>query len=138
MNDMIQNLQAAGLNPTIIDENTDMSTLDTQDAAPSQTSIERFMFGAKALQKAVAKAAASDEALFNQRVEIQQLRDDVTKALNGEGDFDTASKAFKVANNKLDKMIDARDATLRDAKAGVDALRRALDAVADDLRDLED
>lgn len=138
MNDMIQNLQAAGLNPIIIDENTDMSTLDTQDAAPSQTSIERFMFGAKALQKAVAKAAASDEALFNQRLEIQQLRDNVTKALSGEGDFDAASKAFKVANNKLDKMIDTRDATLRDAKAGVDALRRALDAVADDLRDLED
>jgi len=138
MNDMIQNLQAAGLNPIIIDENTDMSTLDTQAAAPSQTSIERFMFGAKALQKAIAKTGASDEALFNQRVEIQQLRDDVTKALNGEGDFDAASKAFKAANNKLDKMIDARDATLRDAKAGVDALRRALDAVADELRDLED
>ena len=140
MNDLIQNLQASGLNPIIIDENTDMSTLPTLNtpATPAQSSIERFAFGAKALQKAMAKADASDTALFNQRVEIQKLRDAVTDALAGDGDFDAASKAFKAANNKLDKLIDARDSVLKDAKAGVDALRRALDAVADDLRDLED
>lgn len=115
---------------------TDATAIDT--AAVAQTPIERFMFGAKCLQKAMVKTTASDEVMFNQRVEIQQLRDAVTDALNGKGDFDAASKAFKAANNKLDKMIDARDAALRDAKAGVDALRRALDAVADDLRDLED
>lgn len=137
MNDMIQNLQAAGLNPIIIDENTDMSTLPTLNT-PTETPIDRFMAGAKFLQKSVAKAATSDEVLFAQRLEIQKLRDDVTKALGGEGDFDAASKAFKAANNKLDKLLDARDATLRSAKEGVDALRRALDAVADDLRDLED
>ena len=135
MNDMIQNLQAAGLNPITINENTDMNDLPT---ATAETSIDRFMLGAKALQKAVARAAASDEALFNQRLEIQQLREAVTDALAGNGDFDAASKAFKAANNKLDKLIDARNSNLASAKAGVDALRRALDAVADDLRDLED
>ena len=135
MNDMIQNLQAAGLNPITIDENTAMNDLPT---ATTETSIDRFMLGAKALQKAVARAAASDEALFNQRLEIQQLREAVTDALAGNGDFDAASKAFKAANNKLDKLIDARNANLANAKAGVDALRRALDTVADDLRDLED
>ena len=135
MNDMIQNLQAAGLNPITINENTDMNDLPT---ATAETSIDRFMLGAKALQKAVARAAASDETLFNQRLEIQQLREAVTSALAGNGDFDAASKAFKAANNKLDKLIDARNSNLASAKAGVDALRRALDAVADDLRDLED
>lgn len=135
MNDMIQNLQAAGLNPITINENTDMNDLPT---ATAETSIDRFMLGAKALQKAVARAAASDETLFNQRLEIQQLREAVTDALAGNGDFDAASKAFKAANNKLDKLIDARNSNLASAKAGVDALRRALDAVADDLRDLED
>ena len=135
MNDMIQNLQAAGLNPITIDESTDMNNLPT---ATAETAIDRFMLGAKALQKAVARAAASDEALFNQRLEIQQLREAVTDALAGNGDFDAASKAFKAANNKLDKLIDARNSNLANAKAGVDALRRALDAVADDLRDLED
>lgn len=135
MNDMIQNLQAAGLNPITIDENTAMNNLS---AATTETAIDRFMLGAKALQKAVARATASDETLFNQRLEIQQLREAVTAALAGNGDFDAASKAFKAANNKLDKLIDARNANLANAKAGVDALRRALDAVADDLRDLED
>ena len=135
MNDMIQNLQAAGLNPITIDESTDMNDLPT---ATAETAIDRFMLGAKALQKAVARATASDETLFNQRLEIQQLRETVTAALAGNGDFDAASKAFKAANNKLDKLIDARNANLANAKAGVDALRRALDAVADDLRDLED
>lgn len=135
MNDMIQNLQAAGLNPITIDENTAMNDLPT---ATTETAIDRFMQGAKALQKAVARAVASDETLFNQRLEIQQLREAVTNALAGNGDFDTASKAFKAANNKLDKLIDARNSNLANAKAGVDALRRALDAVADDLRDLED
>lgn len=115
---------------------TDATAVDS--AAVVQTAIERFMFGAKCLQKAMTKASGSDETLFNQRLEIQQLRDDVSKALAGDGDFDAASRAFKAANNKLDKLIDARDATLKDAKAGIDALRRALDAVADDLRDLED
>lgn len=135
MNDMIQNLQAAGLNPITIDENTAMNDLPT---ATTETAIDRFMLGAKALQKAVARAVASDETLFNQRLEIQQLRETVTAALAGNGDFDAASKAFKAANNKLDKLIDARNSNLGNAKAGVDALRRALDAVADDLRDLED
>lgn len=135
MNDMIQNLQAAGLNPITIDESTDMNDLPT---ATAETAIDRFMLGAKALQKAVARAVASDETLFNQRLEIQQLRETVTAALVGNGDFDAASKAFKAANNKLDKLIDARNSNLGNAKAGVDALRRALDAVADDLRDLED
>lgn len=135
MNDMIQNLQAAGLNPITIDESTDMNDLPT---ATAETAIDRFMLGAKALQKAVARATASDETLFNQRLEIQQLRETVTAALAGNGDFDAASKAFKAANNKLDKLIDARNSNLGNAKTGVDALRRALDAVADDLRDLED
>lgn len=118
-------------------------TLNTTDATavdttPVQTAIERFMFGAKCLQKAMTKADASDSVLAAQRAEVKTLREKVSAALNGEGDFDAESKAFKAANNKLDKLMDGRESTLRDAKAGIDSLRRALDAVADDLRELED
>lgn len=121
---------------------TDM-TLNTANATAAdatavlQTPIERFMFGAKCLQKAMAKTDASDDVLAAQRAEVKTLREKVSAALNGDGDFDAAGKAFKVANNKLDKLLDARESALRDAKAGVDALRRALDALADDLRELE-
>lgn len=121
---------------------TPMTDIDTTDAVTTDTivvpTVDRFAAGAKALQKAFAKAGSADDLLFNQRLEIQQLRDSVSEALNGNGDFDAASKAFKASNNKLDKMIDARDATLRDAKAGITALRGALDDLYAELLDLED
>lgn len=140
MNALTQALQASGLNPTILDENTDMSTLPTlnADATPEQSQIDRFAFGAKMLQKAFAKAATGDQALADQRAETKMLRDMVTKALDGNGDFDAASKAFKAASNKLDKLIDARNSNIKDAKAGVDALQTALSALKIELEALED
>lgn len=118
-------------------------TLNTTDAVAVQTAevvatpIDKFLAGAKALHKAFTKITASEEALFDQRLEVQQLREAVTDALAGKGDFDAASKAFKQGNNKLDKLIDANTGSLDNAKAGVDAMRRALDDLADDLRAME-
>ena len=52
MNSLTQNLQAAGLNPIVIDENTDMSTLPTPDTENAvETAISRFLNGAKALEE---------------------------------------------------------------------------------------
>lgn len=117
-----------------------LNTTDATEVAVAEaiaTPVDKFLAGAKALHKAFAKIAASEEALFDQRLEVQQLREAVTDALAGKGDFDAASKAFKQGNNKLDKLIDANTSSLDNAKAGVDALRRALDDLADDLRAME-
>lgn len=121
---------------------TDMNlnTADATEVAAAEvlvTPIDKFLAGSKALHKAFAKIAAGEETLSNQRIIVQQLREDVTAALNGKGDFDEASKAFKQGNNKLDKMMDANTATLNSALAGVDALRQALDDLEDDLRSME-
>lgn len=114
-----------------------MTDTNMQTTNNAETTISRFLNGAKALGKAFAKIEGADQALFDQRVETQQCREAVSAALAGDGDFDAASKAFKVANNKLDKLMDAGNGALANARAGVDALRRALDALADDLSAME-
>ena len=121
---------------------TDMNlnTTDATEVAATEalvTPIDKFLAGAKALHKAFAKIAGAEDALTDQRIIVQQLREDVSAALNGTGNFDEASKAFKQGNNKLDKMLDANTAALNSALAGVDALRQALDGLKDDLRAME-
>lgn len=118
-------------------------TLNTENATQVANSdvtlsnIERFLAGAKSLSKAFAKINSADQALFDQRLEVQQHKEAVSAALNGTGDFDAATRAFRAANNKLDKLLDANDSSLKSALAGIDALRRALDGLADDLRAAE-
>lgn len=121
---------------------TDMTlnTTDVTEVAATEvlaTPIDKFLAGAKALHKAFAKIASGEDALTDQRIVVQQLREDVTAALNGTGNFDEASKAFKQGNNKLDKMMDANTATLNSALVGINALRFALDDLEDDLRSME-
>ncbi len=121
---------------------TDMNlnTTDAIEVAATEvltTPIDKFLAGSKSLHKAFAKITAGEETLSNQRIVVQQLREDVTAALNGKGDFDEASKAFKQGNNKLDKMMDANSATLKSALIGINALRFALDDLEDDLRSME-
>lgn len=121
---------------------TDMNlnTADATEVAATEvltTPIDKFLAGSKSLHKAFAKIAAGEETLSNQRIVVQQLREDVTAALNGKGDFDEASKAFKQGNNKLDKLMDANSATLKSALIGINALRFALDDLEDDLRMME-
>lgn len=123
---------------------TDLNvTLDATTATPAtlgqeMTAVEKLLFASRAIAGSIKKVEAADENTFNQRVAVQQLRDDVTAALAGDGDFDAASKAFKAGNNKLDRLIDNRDSMLSGAKAGVKAIRDLLDSVSDQLRDMED
>lgn len=123
---------------------TDLNvTLDTATAIPAtltpeMSAVEKLLFASRAIAGSIKKVEAADENTFNQRVAVQQLRDDVTAALAGDGDFDAASKAFKAGNNKLDRLIDNRDSMLSGAKAGVKAIRDLLDSVSDQLRDMED
>ena len=123
---------------------TDLNvTLDTTTATPAtltpeMSAVEKLLFASRAIAGSIKKVEAADENTFNQRVAVQQLRDDVTAALAGDGDFDAASKAFKAGNNKLDRLIDSRDSMLSGAKAGVKAIRDLLDSVSDQLRDMED
>lgn len=121
---------------------TDMNlnTTDATEVAATEaltTPIDKFLAGSKSLHKAFTKITAGEETLSNQRIVVQQLREDVTAALNGKGDFDEASKAFKQGNNKLDKLMDANSATLKSALIGINALRFALDDLEDDLRVME-
>lgn len=123
---------------------TDLNvTLDTTTATPAtltpeMSAVEKLLFASRSIAGSIKKVEAADENTFNQRVAVQQLRDDVTAALAGDGDFDAASKAFKAGNNKLDRLIDSRDSMLSGAKAGVKAIRDLLDSVSDQLRDMED
>jgi hypothetical protein len=100
--------------------------------------VEKLLFASRAIAGSIKKVEAADESTFDQRLAVQQLRDDVTAALSGTGDFDAASRAFKAGNNKLDRLIDTRESMLSGAKAGVKAIRDLLDAVSDQLRALED
>lgn len=119
-----------------------MTDIDTTNATEATDSTvvslpERFFAGSKALVKLFAKLDLSDDLLRDQRKEVQARREDVTAAMAGNGDFAAASKAFQKVNNQLDKLLDNRNALIGSARAGVDALRRALDELSDELNRLE-
>lgn len=116
----------------------DTATVTPATLTPEMSAVEKLLFASRSIAGSIKKVEAADENTFNQRVAVQQLRDDVTAALAGDGDFDAASKAFKAGNNKLDRLIDNRDSMLSGAKAGVKAIRDLLDSVSDQLRDMED
>lgn len=116
----------------------DTATVTPATLTPEMSAVEKLLFASRSIAGSIKKVEAADENTFNQRVAVQQLRDDVTAALAGNGDFDAASKAFKAGNNKLDRLIDNRDSMLSGAKAGVKAIRDLLDSVSDQLRDMED
>ena len=129
MTTLMQNLAATGLNPIIIDENTDMTTLPSV-ANP----IDDLAAGAKALVKALNNIGQSAANVKTQREVVTKLRVDIARALDAGGEgFDAASKAYKSANNKLDKLIDASESSVDHARAGICALRAVLDTLEDSL-----
>lgn len=120
---------------------TDLNTATATEVPAAEvapTAIEKLLAGSKVLAKLVDKVNQIDAATADQRLEVQMIKEEVTAALSGQGDFAAASKAFQVANNKLDKLLEARESALSSAKLGQKALRDHLDAVADQLRALED
>lgn len=139
MNDMTQAIDALdtiGLNPIILDENTDVNALTTLPAEitevdtelNAQTTIGKVQLAAKLLGKGFAKLGK----ITANMAELEALRDTTKQqvadamAAGGIG-FDAASKAFRQANNKFDKALDNRDAQLNDLDAGIGALRSLLD-----------
>lgn len=129
-------LTAAGLTPIIIDENTDMNAITEipsdiieVDNALAQTSlIDKVQLAAKLLGKGFAKL----DKIAVTMAELEALRDETKQqvadamAAGGIG-FDAASKAFRQANNKFDRVLDTRTAQLNDLNAGIAALRGLLD-----------
>lgn len=122
--------------PPIIDENTDMNAIadipaeitEADATLATQTTIDKVQFAAKMLGKGFAKLDKIELALAelgDARKAAQQRVTDVMAA-GGEG-FDEASRAFKQANNKFDRALDARTAKLNDLNAGIAALRGLLD-----------
>lgn len=119
--------------------NTANATEATLDVAvvPTVTNLDRFLAGTKSLQRAMLKAKQSEPLLATARLEIAVLKDQVTAALSGTGDFDATSRAFKAAATKLDKLMEANELAIGTARAGVNALKSALGGLGDDIDDLE-
>ena len=129
-------LTAAGLTPIIIDENTDMNVLTTLPAEitevdaelNAQATIDKVQLATKLLGKGFAKL----DKIAVTMAELEALRDETKQqvadamAAGGIG-FDAASKAFRQANNKFDRVLDTRTAQLNDLNAGIAALRGLLD-----------
>lgn len=143
MNDMIADLNAAGLSPIIIDENTAMDSLAILNSTaateqPTDIAIDRVQLAAKLLGKGFAKLEKIDMTLAElgyARKAAQQRVTDVMLA-GGEG-FDEASRAFKQANNKFDKALDARDVQLADITVGIHAMYSLLKELEGDVEMLK-
>lgn len=139
---LIDNLSAAGLTAVVIDENTDMDSLPTLNAAPApanpvQKPLENLALMARTLNRSLSRACGMDTDITNQRTTVLIARNDVTRAMTEGGDFDASSRAFKQANNKLDRMIEAREVLLANAKADIRVLRGLLDELDDEIATLE-
>ena len=146
---LTDDLTAAGLSPVIIDENTDMNALTDIPAEiieagaalaeqPTDIAIDRVQLAAKLLGKGFAKLEKIDLTLAElgyARKTAQQRVTDVMLA-GGEG-FDEASRAFKQANNKFDRALDARETQLSDITVGIYTLRSLLNELEGDVEMLK-
>lgn len=121
---------------SLYDNNDDLAVSDaTTNAATENPAIQdQVATGVKALLKAVKRIDASAQAVADQRALVAQLRDDITRALDAGGDgFDAAGRAYKSANNKLDRLMDSNAAAIGFAKDGIEAVRKLLDQLEADL-----
>ena len=111
----------------------------TATAAPSPvvSPAARMLLAAKLVNTTIGKIAALDDALADQRIVVQVAKEDVTTALTTGKDFDAASKAFKVSNTKLDKMLESRETLVSNAQKDLDAVRDTLAEVSAQLRSLD-
>lgn len=104
-------------------------------ASPS----DRLLIAAKLVARTVARATALDGQLADQTIAVSVTKQRVTEALtNGGAGFDDASRAFKQANNKLDKLLESRESLVGTAQLDLDAARDTIAAVQAQLRGLSD
>ena len=102
------------------------------------TPSDRLLLAAKLVAKSLAKVTLLDDQLADQTIALSTTKQRVTEALsNGGTGFDDASRAFKAANNKLDKTLESREAVVRTAQLDLDAVRDTLAAVQAQLHSLE-
>lgn len=118
---------------------TTMNQIDTTNAVAAvvATPADTLMLAAKLVARSVAKIAAVDDQLAAQQVLVQGAKDKVAAALAGDGSFDDAGRVFKAANNKLDKLLETREALVSNANADLDAVRDQIAAVQAQLRALD-
>lgn len=125
---------------TDLNVNTDLTTA-TEVAADVPAVLapsDRLLLAAKLVFKSLAKVTLLDDQLADQTIALSTTKQRVTEALsNGGTGFDDASRAFKAANNKLDKLLESREAVVRTAQLDLDAVRDTLAAVQAQLRSLE-
>lgn len=118
---------------------TTLTDIDTTNAvaATVATPADTLMLAAKLVAKTVAKIAATDNLLADQQLAVQAAKQKVSDALAGNGSFDDAGRVFKAANNKLDKLLETREALVGNANADLDAVRDQIAAVQAQLRALD-
>ncbi|KII34893.1 hypothetical protein NL64_06445 [Pseudomonas fluorescens] len=127
MNDLTLNTE----NATEID--TDATTTAVV-LAPS----DRLLLAAKLVSKSLAKVMLLDEQLADQTIAVSTAKQRVTETLaNGGTGFDEAGRVFKAANNKLDKLLESREAVVRTAQLDLDATRDSIAGVQALLHSLE-
>ena len=118
---------------------TTLNDINTTNAvaATVATPADTLMLAAKLVAKTVAKIAATDDLLAAQQVLVQGAKEKVAAALAGDGSFDDACRVFKAANNKLDKLLETREALVSNANADLDAVRDQIAAVQAQIRALD-
>jgi hypothetical protein len=127
---------------TDLNLNTDLTTATEVAVADVAVTVlapsDRLLLAAKLVAKSLAKVTLLDDQLADQTIALSTTKQRVTEALsNGGTGFDDASRAFKAANNKLDKLLEAREATVRTAQLDLDAVRDTLATVQAQLHSLE-
>jgi len=118
---------------------TTLTDIDTTNAVAATVAnpADTLMLAAKLVAKTVTKIAATDDLLAAQQLAVQAAKQKVSDALAGNGNFDDAGRVFKAANNKLDKLLETREALVSNANADLDAVRDQIAAVQAQLRALD-
>jgi hypothetical protein len=101
------------------------------------TTAHTLLTAATVVSRAMAKIHNLDEASTEARNMISRTKRAVADALDGDGDFDAASRTFKAANNKLDKLLEQRESLATNLAADLDAASAALAAVTADIRQMD-
>ena len=115
------------------------NAVETSVVEITQAPSDRMLLAAKLVAKSLAKVTLLDDQLADQTIALSSTKQRVTEALtNGGTGFDDASRAFKQANNKLDKLLESRELVVRTAQLDLDAIRDTLAAVQAQLRGLSD
>lgn len=116
--------------------NTDVNDATEVVIAPPS---DRLLLASKLVARTVARVTALDGQLADQTIALATTKQRVTEALaNGGTGFDDASRAFKQANNKLDKLLESRESLVGTAQLDLDAARDTIAAVQAQLRGLSD